>query len=165
MFTLHQLLLTLQIAFLSLVDLNMQLNPDLEQAALQKRFLVQRSTSTASLARLPLTSFDSFAMVHSPTMANDGSSMPPPAIVELTELPHELLVQIINPLDDESICVLAKTCRTLHFVAPPLFLSRYGVCILPPNCVSITCPSTEALTVLQASLFMENVKNIQFSHH
>ena len=88
--------------------------------------------------------------------------MPPPTIVELTELPHELLIQIINPLDDESICALAKTCRPLHLVAFALFLSRYGVCILPPNCVSITCPSKKALSVLQASLFMENVQKIQF---
>ena len=84
----------------------------------------------------------------------------PPTIVELTKLPPKLLVQITNPLDDESICALAKTCRTLHFVALPLFLSRYGVCILPPNCVSITCPSKEALSVLQASLFMEHIKKI-----
>ncbi|KIJ90953.1 hypothetical protein K443DRAFT_115855 [Laccaria amethystina LaAM-08-1] len=88
--------------------------------------------------------------------------MPPPNIVELTELPHELLMQIINPLDDESICALAKTCRHLHFFALPLFLSRHGVRTLPPNCVSITCPSKKALSVLWASLFMENIKKIQF---
>ena len=54
--------------------------------------------------------------------------MPLPTIVELTELPRELLVQIINPLDDESICALAKTCRTLHFVAfPPLSLALWSL--------------------------------------
>lgn len=82
----------------------------------------------------------------------------------LTDLPHELLTQIIYPLDTESIYALAKTCKTLHFFALPLFLSRNSIDIRTqfPEYVSMSCPSKEGLIALGTSLLATNLRNIQY---
>lgn len=88
----------------------------------------------------------------------------PSNLATLTDLPHELLTQIIYPLDAESIYTLAKTCKTLHFFALPLFLSRNSIHIRKqrPECVSISCPSKEGLIALGTSLLARNLRSIQY---
>ena len=56
--------------------LNFQLNPNLQQASLQKRFLVRRSTSTASLAWPPLTLLSWFIHQRWPTMDHQCHHQP-----------------------------------------------------------------------------------------
>ncbi|KIJ99317.1 hypothetical protein K443DRAFT_680042 [Laccaria amethystina LaAM-08-1] len=91
--------------------------------------------------------------------------MVPSNLATLTDLPHELLTQIIYPLDTESIYTLAKTCKTLHFFALPLFLSRNGIYIRTqlPEYLSMLCPSKEGLIALETSLLATNLRNIQYS--
>jgi hypothetical protein len=91
--------------------------------------------------------------------------MMPPNLATLTDLPHELLTQIIYPLDTESIYTLAKTSKTLHFFALPLFLSRNNISIRTqlPEHVSMSFPSKEGLIALETSLLATNLRNIQYS--
>ena len=91
--------------------------------------------------------------------------MVPSNLATLTDLPHELLIQIIHPLDTQSIYTLAKTCKTLHFFALPLFLSRNGIYIRTqlPEYVSMTFPSKEGLIALETSLLATTLRNIQYS--
>ena len=90
--------------------------------------------------------------------------MLPSNLAVLTDLPHELLTQIIYPLDTESIYALAKTCKILHFFALPLFLSRNSIHIRRqlPEYVSMSCPSKEGLIALATSLLATNLRNIQY---
>ena len=91
--------------------------------------------------------------------------MSPPSLAQLTELPHELLSQIINPLDDESIYAFAQTCKIFHFFALPLVLSRNGIRFIGPDVVSITGPSKEGLSALQTSLFASSLESVHFYPH
>jgi hypothetical protein len=88
--------------------------------------------------------------------------MSPPSVAQLTDLPHELLTQIINPLDDESIYTFAQTCRIFHFFALPLVLSRNGIRIIGPDVVCITGPSKEGLSALRTSLFAPSLQSVHF---
>ena len=92
--------------------------------------------------------------------------MLPSNLAVLTDLPHELLTQIIYPLDTESIYALAKTCKILHFFALPLFLSRNSIHIRRqlPEYVSMSCPSKEGLIALATSLLATNLRNIQYGY-
>ena len=88
----------------------------------------------------------------------------PSNLATLTDLPHELLTQIIYPLDTESMYTLAKTCKTLHFFALPLFLSRNCIHIETqyPEYVSMSCPSKEGLIALGTSMLATNLRTIQY---
>ena len=88
--------------------------------------------------------------------------MSPPSLAQLTDLPHELLTQIINPLDDESIFAFAQTCEIFHFFALPLVLSRNGIRIIGPDVVSIANPSEEGLSALRTSLFAPSLESVHF---
>ena len=88
--------------------------------------------------------------------------MSPPSLAQLTDLPHELLTQIIIPLDDESIYAFAQTCKIFHFFALPLVLSRNGIRIIGSDVVSITNPSKEGLSALRTSLFAPNLESVHF---
>ncbi|EDR05050.1 uncharacterized protein LACBIDRAFT_330126 [Laccaria bicolor S238N-H82] len=88
--------------------------------------------------------------------------MSPPSLAQLTDLPHELLSQIINPLDDESIYAFTQTCKTFHFFALPLVLSRNGIRIIGPDLVSIIGPSEEGLIALRTSLFAPSLQRVHF---
>ncbi|KIJ99443.1 hypothetical protein K443DRAFT_102231 [Laccaria amethystina LaAM-08-1] len=89
--------------------------------------------------------------------------MAPSSLATLTDLPHELLSRIIDPLDAELIYTLARTCKTLHFLALPVFLRRNGIYITPeqPALVRISNSSREGLGALQAALFAGNFRCIQ----
>lgn len=86
----------------------------------------------------------------------------PPSLAQLIDLPHELLSQIINPLDDESIYAFTQTCKTFHFFALPLVLSRNGIRITGPDLVSIVDPSKEGLSALRTSLFAPSLQMVHF---
>ena len=88
--------------------------------------------------------------------------MSPPSLAQLTDLPHELLSQIIDPLDDESIYAVTQTCKIFHFFALPLVLSRNGIRIIGPDVVSITGPPKEDLSALQTSLFALRLESVHF---
>ena len=88
--------------------------------------------------------------------------MSPPSLAQLTDLPHELLSQIIDPLDDESIYAVTHTCKIFHFFALPLVLSRNGIRIIGPDVFFITGPSKEDLSALRTSLFAPSLESVHF---
>jgi len=89
--------------------------------------------------------------------------MAPSSLATLTDLPHELLSHIIDPLDGELIYTLSRTCKTLHFLALPVFLRRNGILNIPeiPDLLRISNSSREGLGALQTALFAGNFRCIQ----
>ncbi|KAJ2923236.1 hypothetical protein H1R20_g13860, partial [Candolleomyces eurysporus] len=57
---------------------------------------------------------------------HDSKTEPDP-LRSLTNLPHELLLQIIDELDDAALCALGGTCRDFNYLVFPLFFDKHKI--------------------------------------
>ncbi|KAJ2921889.1 hypothetical protein H1R20_g15209, partial [Candolleomyces eurysporus] len=57
---------------------------------------------------------------------HDSKTEPDP-LRSLTNLPHELLLQIIDELDDTALCALRGTCRDFNYLVFPLFFDKHKI--------------------------------------
>ncbi|EDR04297.1 uncharacterized protein LACBIDRAFT_330804 [Laccaria bicolor S238N-H82] len=89
--------------------------------------------------------------------------MQSPNTPSLVDLPDELLENIVDRLDDESLIQLSMTCKRLHFFVLPIVFARAN--ILEGNIDDATCfylhdPPAHILRALQLALFIQNVDSL-----
>ena len=91
--------------------------------------------------------------------------MQSPNAPELVYLPDELLENIIDRVESESLVQLSMTCRRLHFLALPIVFARAD--IHDTRSFYLHDPPAHILRALRLALFVENVESIgiSFSTH
>ncbi|KAJ2921205.1 hypothetical protein H1R20_g15887, partial [Candolleomyces eurysporus] len=84
----------------------------------------------------------------------------PPA--SLVDLPHELLLQIIDEMDDAALCSLGCTCKDLNTLIFPLLFDKLN--INNPSQGSICCfrAPEHTLRAIRCSLPTKNIRNIYY---
>ena len=93
------------------------------------------------------------------------NSMQSPNAPELVYLPDEILENIIDRVESESLVQLSMTCRRLHFLALPIVFARAN--IHDTRSFYLHNPPAHVLRALRLALFVENVETIgiSFSTH
>ncbi|RXW12556.1 hypothetical protein EST38_g13300 [Candolleomyces aberdarensis] len=88
------------------------------------------------------------------------SSDSPPA--SLVDLPHELLLQIIDEMDAAALCALGSTCKDLNTLIFPLLFGKLN--INNPSQGSIWCfrAPEHTLRAIRCSLSTKNIRNIYY---
>ncbi|KAK7025059.1 hypothetical protein R3P38DRAFT_2952565 [Favolaschia claudopus] len=92
----------------------------------------------------------------------------PEEAVGLLRLPDELLLEILQLLEanDPGVFAISTSCRRLHFIALPIYLSGYGITdasALPSADLVLGPDELEVLAALQTALFIRSVKSISCS--
>ncbi|KAJ2924213.1 hypothetical protein H1R20_g12875, partial [Candolleomyces eurysporus] len=84
----------------------------------------------------------------------------PPA--SLVDLPHELLLQIIDEMDDAALCSLGCTCKDLNTLIFPLLFDKLN--INNPSQGSICCfrAPEHTLRAIRCSLPTKNIRDIYY---
>lgn len=80
--------------------------------------------------------------------------MPPSDVARLPNLPAELLVEIVNQLDDESLIQLSMTCRKFHFLALPVVFTRAK--LINTRCLYLQQSPANLLRALRIALFVDH---------
>ncbi|KIJ91725.1 hypothetical protein K443DRAFT_14161 [Laccaria amethystina LaAM-08-1] len=86
--------------------------------------------------------------------------MQSPNTPSLTHLPDELLQNIVNHLEDESLIQLSMTCKRLHFFVLPIVFARANILdnnINDAACFYLHDPPFHILHALQLALFVQNI--------
>lgn len=84
--------------------------------------------------------------------------MQSPHAPELVSLPDELLENIIDQLESESLVQLSLTCRRLHFLALPIVFARAD--IHDTTSFFLHDPPAHILHALRFALFVQNVESL-----
>ena len=80
--------------------------------------------------------------------------MPPSDVARLPDLPDELLAEIVNQLDDESLIQFSMTCRKVHFLALPVVFTRAK--LDSTRCLYLWQSPAHLLRALRIALFVDH---------
>ena len=80
--------------------------------------------------------------------------MPPSDVARLPDLPDELLAEIVNQLDDESLIQLSMTCKKFHFLALPVVFTRAK--LVSTKCLYLRQSPAHLLRALRIALFVDD---------
>ncbi|KDR76964.1 hypothetical protein GALMADRAFT_155664 [Galerina marginata CBS 339.88] len=79
------------------------------------------------------------------------------------DLPTELILQILQDLDNESLVQLSLTCRHLHFVSLDQFFSRANINTAIGWLTVTDTPPPQTLRALRSALNLQSLKTIYFA--
>ncbi|KDR76965.1 hypothetical protein GALMADRAFT_139002 [Galerina marginata CBS 339.88] len=80
-----------------------------------------------------------------------------------SDLPTELVVQILQALDDDSLVQLSLTCRNLHFMALDLFFSKTDIDTSRGWLLVTDDPPAPTVRALRCSLKLQDLQKIYFA--
>ncbi|KIJ89872.1 hypothetical protein K443DRAFT_15735 [Laccaria amethystina LaAM-08-1] len=89
--------------------------------------------------------------------------MQSPNTPSLTHLPDELIENIVDHLEDESLIQLSMTCKRLHFFVLLIVFARANILdnnINDAACFYLNDPPAHILHALQLALFIQNVDSL-----
>lgn len=90
--------------------------------------------------------------------------MPSESATRLTDLPNELLLQILEGIDDATLCALGSTCRELNKLVFPYFFEKYTDIITNPSQGHLSCYRApwHTLRAVRCNLASRNINNIHY---
>jgi hypothetical protein len=80
--------------------------------------------------------------------------MPLSVVTRLPDLPDELLVEIVNQLDNESLIQLSMTCRRFHLLALSVVFTRAK--LVNTRCIYLQQSPAHLLCALRIALFVDH---------
>ncbi|RXW13757.1 hypothetical protein EST38_g12096 [Candolleomyces aberdarensis] len=83
-------------------------------------------------------------------------------LASLMDLPHELLLQIINELDDAALCALGSTGKELNNLIFPLFFDKHKITDPSQGWISCYRAPEHTLRAIRCSLSTKNIRNIHY---
>lgn len=84
----------------------------------------------------------------------------------LTTISIDLLISIAEGLDDRTILILSKVCRTLHHIVLPVFFKRHCPSLLASKELALARSySSLVLPAIYSAIFVKEIRTISISLH
>ncbi|KAJ2921208.1 hypothetical protein H1R20_g15888, partial [Candolleomyces eurysporus] len=93
---------------------------------------------------------------------NEAPAPSDPPLASLKDLPHELLLQIVNELDDAALCALGNTCKDLNNLIFSLFFDKHRITDPLQGWISCYRAPEHTLRAIRCSLSTKNIRNIRY---